>query len=93
VRTCRDTVKYVVDIERKKVIAEIEAVRCYRGIERYYEVEVEEKKDTIVVVEHYVSNRNVHYLRFEYPKEPSSEVLRIVKEILGLIETVKLVVR
>jgi len=93
-RSCFDTAKYVVDVEKREVITEIPAIRCYRGVERYYEVEIaEEKKDSIVVVEHYVSNRNVHYLRFEHPKQPSPEILSAVKETLGLIEAIKLVVR
>jgi len=94
VRTCRDTVKYVIDVEKREVIKEIPAVRCYRGVERIYEIEIaEEKASKIVVIEHYVSNRGVHYLYFEYPREPPVDVVSIVKEVLGLREVRKVVVR
>ena len=94
VRTCRDTVKYVIDTKTKEVIAEIPAVRCYRGLQKIYEIEVaEEKMNDIVVVKHYVSNRGVHRLYFEHLKEPPADVINIVKEILGLTEVRKIVVR
>jgi len=94
VRTCWDTRKYVVDVETKEVIEEIPAVRCNRGVERVYEIEVaEEKASNVVVVEHYVSNRGVNYLYFEYPKEPSPEIVDAVKEILGLKEVRKIIVK
>jgi len=93
-RTCWDTKKYVINIAERSIIAEIEAVRCARGIERLYEIEVaEEKASSVVVVEHYVSNRGVNYLYFEYPKEPSPEIVDAVKEILGLKEMRKIIVK
>ena len=94
VRTCRDTNKYVINVAEKSIIAEIPAVRCYRGVERIYEIEIEKGKlSGVVVVEHYVSNRGVHRLYFEYPKEVPAKVVEIVRELLGLTEVRKIVVR
>ena len=90
-RTCMDTNKYVINAAEKAIIAEIPAVRCYRGVESVYEIEVEKEKiGSIVVLEHYVSNRGVHRLHFEYPKEPTEEMIEVVKELLGLREVRKL---
>jgi len=81
-------------LKAREIITEIEAVRCYRGVERLYEIEVdEEKMSDVVIVEHYVSNRGVHRLYFEHLKEPPADVINIVKEILGLTEVRKIVVR
>ena len=93
-RTCWDTWKYVIDVETKEVIEKIPAVRCKRGVERFYEIEVtEEKASSVVVVEHYISNRGVHRLYFEYPETPTPDIIDIVREILGLKEVRKLVVK
>jgi len=90
-RTCWDTKKYVIDLKAREIITEIEAVRCYRGVERLYEIEVdEEKMSDVVIVEHYVSNRGVNYLRFEIPRTPTPEIVDAVKELLGLREVRKL---
>jgi len=91
-RTCMDTAKYIIDLGKKEIIEVIPAVRCHRGLEKVYEIEVE-ATDSIAIVEHYTSNRGVNYLYFEYPKEPSPEIVDAVKEILGLKEMRKIIVK
>ena len=93
-RECRFRTKYVINVAEKAIIAEIPVVRCYRGVERLYEIEIEkEKVSSIAIVEHYISNRGVNYITFEYPREPTEEVVDAVKELLGLREVRKLVIR
>ena len=93
-RTCLDTNKYVINIAERNIIAEIPATRCYRGIEQLYEIEIaEEKVNDIAIVEHYISNRGVHYLTIEYPETPTPDIVDTVKEVLGLREMRKIIVK
>ena len=93
-RQCLDTNKYIIDVSEKRIIETIPAVRCNRGLQRIYEVEIaKEKANSVVIVEHYISNRGVNYLYFEIPRTPTPEIMSIVREILGLTEVRKIVVR
>ena len=95
-RTCMDTAKYIIDLGKKEIIEVIPAVRCRRGLEKVYEIEIaEENVNDIAVVEHYVSNRGVHYLTIEYPETPTPtpDIVDTVKEVLGLREMRKIIVK
>ena len=92
VRECRARKHYIIDLNKEQVLAEIEAVRCYRGIIEYYEVDVSQD---IAIIEHYVSNRGVHYVIPIYKPESINEnvFMSKVRRALGLEVTEKIVLK
>jgi hypothetical protein len=89
IRECHVRTKYVISLEDGEVVRTIEAVRCYRGEEKKYFIEVSRP---IAVVEHYVSNRGVHYITVEYSDWDKERTLEVVRHALGLETEEKIVV-
>jgi hypothetical protein len=90
VRECRVRKHYIIDVNREEILREIEATRCYRGIIEYYEVE---PNQNVAILEHYVSNRGVNYIRFIFKPEGITEdvLMSKVRRALGL-ETIEKIV-
>jgi hypothetical protein len=84
VRTCRDYYTGVIDIY-KKTLEIYRATRCCRGEEKILRIVEPER---YIVFHDQVSNRGKHNIQIVH--KPSSlserEVMRIVCEVLGLIE-------
>jgi hypothetical protein len=78
-------------LSRQKILKRIDAVRCYRGYSRRYRLYV---NSDIIVVEHYVSNRGVNYLRVLWKPEDVDEgkAIEVARRALGLLREVKLIV-
>jgi len=89
IRECRVRTKYVISLEDGEILRSIDAVRCYRGEEEKYVIETTKP---IAVIEHYVSNRGVHYLDVEYSDWDKEKTLALVRRVLGLEMAEKIVV-
>jgi hypothetical protein len=92
IRECSVRRHYIIDLNREEIIGEIEAVRCYRGIIEYYEVE---PTPNTAIVEYYMSNRGVHYVIPIYKPESINEnvFMSKVRRALGLEVTEKIVLK
>ena len=89
IRECRVRRHYIIDLNKEEILATIDAVRCARGIIEYYEVE---PMQNIAIVEHYISNRGVNYIRFIYKPENMADdvLLPKVRRAIGLEITEKI---
>ena len=92
IRECSVRAHYIISLSKAEVLHRIDATRCYRGIVKYYEVD---PSPDIIIVERYVSNRNVNYIRVIYKPEnvTDEEALRTARKALGLEITEKIVLK
>jgi len=84
VRECTVRALYIISLTSKKVLREIEAVRCARGYQKKFKFY---PADNVVLVHYYRSNRgnvsiNVIWMPEGVPKE---QVEYAVKKALGLL--------
>jgi hypothetical protein len=91
VRTCYDTEHLIISLKTMRALRRIEAVRCYRGYTKKYKFY---PSDNVILVYHYVSNRNVHYIRVLWKPEnlDESKAIEVVRKALGLEVTSKIIV-
>jgi len=87
-RECRVRTKYVVSLEDGEILQTIPAMRCYRGVKKAYIVSVTEP---IAIIEHYISNRGVHYIYIEYSNWEGKKALEVVRRVLGLESVEKII--
>jgi hypothetical protein len=87
VRTCNVTADYVISLKTARILRRIDAVRCYRGHEVIYKFY---PAPDVALINHYVSNRSVHYITIRWKPENVSteEVLEKARRALGLTEEI-----
>ena len=92
VRECWVRYKIVYSISQRKILQTINAVRCYRGYQKRYILELTDiEKDDMIIAEIYRSNRGRRYIYIEYkPQFMSVEhAERIIREYFNPPEEIE----